>query len=374
MRQFINSIAFLLLFISCNESGKTNKPNGIIENLENKCITNSDKLIFRRKVEPHENAFSLLVPESWQIEGGIYRVNPLNQGGPSQSFASKLDFTVKKDKNGTVMIRWLPDVLYFDARYSPAGKMGLFPEGSNYQGMTVYNLMSAENFIKKIVFPFVHPNVKNIEVTETKNLREIAKNYSNRVKQAMPYTTMSYDAALVNFNYLEKGKHFQETMFCIIENWGQLGAGMWGNKETFFVRVPKNELSKWEGIFSTIQNSVNINLQWLIGEIKGQAIRGEIAVNNQKEIEKIGRMITANRQKTNSEINNDMYLTLTKQEEYVNPYTNEIEVSTNQWQHRWINESGDVIFTNNKEYNPNVDLNLNSSDYKISKVRKRFPN
>ena len=44
-----------------------------------------------------------------------------------------------------------------------------------------------------------------------------------------------------------------------------------------------------------------------------------------------------------------MYLTLTEQEEYVNPYTNEVEVGTNQWQHRWINESGDVIYTDNEE-------------------------
>ena len=69
-----------------------------------------------------------------------------------------------------------------------------------------------------------------------------------------------------------------------------------------------------------------------------------------------------------------MFLTLTEQEEYVNPYTNEIEVGTNQWQHRWVNESGDVIYTDNESYDPNVDINLNRSDFKRSKIRKRFPN
>ena len=90
------------------------------------------------------------------------------------------------------MIRWLPDILYFDARYSPAGQMGLFPEGSNYQGMTVYNLMCPETFISRIAFPYAHPNAQNVIVIETKNLTNVANKYSQRVKQAMPYATMSY--------------------------------------------------------------------------------------------------------------------------------------------------------------------------------------
>jgi len=86
----------------------------------------------QRVNEPRENAFSILIPTGWKVDGGIVRVDPLAQGGPAQSIAAKLDFTVKKDTRGTVMIRWLPDVLFFDPRYSPAGQMGLLPVGSNY--------------------------------------------------------------------------------------------------------------------------------------------------------------------------------------------------------------------------------------------------
>ena len=68
-----------------------------------------------------------------------------------------------------------------------------------------------------------------------------------------------------------------------------------------------------------------------------------------------------------------MYLTLTDQEEYVNPYTNEIEIGTNQWQYRWVSESGDVIYTDSEEYDPNIDINLNRSDFKRSRIRERFP-
>ena len=83
--------------------------------------------------------------------------------------------------------------------------------------------------------------------------------------------------------------------------------------------------------------------------------------------------MTSHRQKTNAEIHNDMFLTLTEQEEYINPYINEIELGTNQWQYRWINESGDVIYTDDKDYDPYTDIKLNRSDFKRSNIRKRFP-
>ena len=367
MRSLFFFLSILTLIYSCGNTDNGDIPAYIIPS------DNNDARIFERKNEPMENAFSILVPEGWKIKGGIYRVDPNTQGGPSQSIAAKLDFTVQKDEKGSAMIRWLPDVLYFDARSSPAGQMGLFPQGSNYQGMTVLNLLSSEDFILQVAFPYAHPSARNVNVVETKKLYDVSQNYSRRVKQAIPYSTMSYDASLVKIKYEEGGLRFEEVMVAIIENWGQLGAGMWGNKETFLIRAVDGELTNWEPIFSVVQNSVKLNLHWLIGEIKGQATRGQIAVNTQKEIERIGREITSHRQKTNAEIHNDMFLTLTEQEEYVNPYTNEIELGTNQWQYRWINESGDIIYTDNEDYDPNTDIKMNRTDFKRSSIRKRFP-
>jgi len=371
------TMSLIMIFTYCANTDKNEKTSLINKEVRNakfsSKLNHNGAIIFQKKYEPRENAFSILVPKGWQIEGGIHRVNPI-ESGPSNAIAAKLDFTIKKDNAGSVMIRWLPDVLYFDARHSPAGQMGLFPEGSNYQGMTVLNLMSAEKFITSIAFPYAHPNASNVQIVKKKKLINIANNYGKRVKQAMPYSTMSYDVSIVKMTYSENGIPYEELMVSIIENWGQLGAGMWGNKETYLIRTPLNKFKNWESIFSVIQNSVELNMNWLKGEIKGQANRGEIAVNTQKEIERIGREISTHKRKTNAEIHNDMFLTLTDQEEYINPYTNEIEAGTNQWQHRWINESGDVIYTDSEDYNPNTDVNLTRSDFKRSKIRKRFPN
>lgn len=122
-----------------------------------------------------------------------------------------------------------------------------------------------------------------------------------------------------------------------------------------------------------MQNSVVINSQWLAGEIRGQMQRAGIVAQTMQEIQRIDREIVEHRQKTNAEIHNDMFLTLTDQEEYVNPYTNQVEIGSNQWQYRWVNESGEVVYTNREDYNPNQDVNLNRSDFKKTPVRKRFP-
>jgi hypothetical protein len=365
MRYFKITIIVLILLTNCNDASD----NTGSKSPQSKSNQN-DALVFKRINEPKENAFSILIPKGWETDGGIFRVNPISEG-PTNAVAAKLDFAVKRDAAGSVMIRWLPDMIYYDSRYSPAGQMGLFPPGSNYQGMLVAYLQSPEDFITQFVIPYAHPNAESFAVTSSKNLSSVARNFTTRTNQIIPYGTFSYDAGVLAVQYSENGIAYEERIVTVIENWGELGTGMWGNKETFLIRAPKGKLTEYEKIFSVIQSSVTLNMQWLQGELRGQAHRGEIVLETQREVQRIGKEITEHRQKTNSEIHNDMYLTLTEQEEYVNPYNNEVEVGSNQWQHRWINESGDVIYTDQEDYDPNIDINLNMSDFKRTPIRKR---
>ena len=330
-------------------------------------------LVFERRSEPREGAYTVLVPNGWEIDGGIFRVDALSSGGPGNAIAAKNDFTVRKDRQGSVQIRWLPDVMFFDASQSPAGQMGMFPPGSNYQGMTVYPVMPAPQFIVSLAFPYAHPNASNVQVVEQKPLPKLAQSYQQRVYSMMPGLTFTYDAAMVTFTYDEGGVTYYERMTAMVENWGQLGAGLWGNKESICMRAPKGELDRWEPVLSVIQNSIQINTQWLAGELKGQAQRGEIVANTQREIQRIEQEIYEHRRKTNEEIHNDMFLTLTDQEEYVNPHTNEVEIGSNQWKYRWVNEGGEVIYTDEESYNPNIDVNLNRTGFERTPIREREP-
>lgn len=76
-------------------------------------------VIFHKVAEPKENAFTMLVPKGWLVEGGIYRVDPSRAGGPGNSVEAKCDIAVKSDRSGTVMLRRLPKVNYADGPIVP---------------------------------------------------------------------------------------------------------------------------------------------------------------------------------------------------------------------------------------------------------------
>ncbi len=325
-------------------------------------------IYFKKVTEPNEGAFELLVPKGWQTKGGIFRLDPIQNGGAGNSIAAKYDFVVYNNESLDVQIRWLPDYLFMDMRNSPAA--AFFPEGSNNNGMLVMNKTDPVSFIMQVVLPYAHPGIQNVKKTDEKPLTGIATAYHEYASKT-PMLTMSYSAAQVNIEYSENGKVYEEVIVAVIEDWGQMGAGMWGNKSCLYIRAPKGEMKGWAPVLETIHTSVVINIQWLIGEIKGQQVRGGELTKVQQQIQNIDKDIAALRQKTNHEIHNDMYLTLTDQEEYINPYTNELETGTNQWDHRWQNDLGEIIYTNNESYDPNTDPNMQVSGFKRSVIRKR---
>jgi hypothetical protein len=350
---FILPIVILCFGISC-----TSQPTS----------QNGNEIYFKKIKEPNEGAFTVLIPNGWKTKGGIFRLDPTTSGGAGNAIAAKYDFAVFNNANADVQIRWLPDYLFFDMRYSPAA--GMFPSGSNYNGLEVRPKTNAVNFILNVAIPFSHPNISHVKPSENKTLTGLAQAYRDYASK-IPMLTMNYDAALVKFEYTENEKQYEEIMIAVVEDWGQMGAGLWGNKNCVFVRAPKGELEKWAPVMETIHTSVEIDIPWIQGEMKGQQVRGAKMLEVQQQTQNIDREITAHQQKINHEIHNDIYLTLTEQEEYVNPYTNQVEIGTNQWQHRWQNTLGEIIYTDNENYNPNHDTNLQVSGFKRSAVRKR---
>ena len=244
-------------------------------------------------------------------------------------------------------------------------------------GMPVVYRVSPEEFLVNTVFPQLRPGAADVRVVETKKLPSLAESYRQRTA-AIPIIggQFQFDAAMVTLDYVENGTRFRERMITLICDFGSVGAGMWNNDETATFRAPVAEFQAWEPVVQVIVNSVQINMPWLAGELRGQIQRSGKYRDVQAEVERIGREIAAHRQKTNAEINNDMFLTLTGKEEYVNPYTNQVEVDSGAWRHRWVNESGEIVFTNDESYNPNVvpDPPFNRTDFKRSQIRPRFPN
>jgi hypothetical protein len=326
-----------------------------------------DPLVLVQYTETKEKAFSLLIPKGWKTEGGIFYVDPNTAGGSANSVGPKVNFSVKKDDAGTVMLQWLPDFYYCDMRFSPAGQMGLFPPGSSYNGMLVAVCPQAKDFLLNIAFPQVRPRAQNLQIVEVKPLPQVAQQFA----KAVPVPGLQYDAAMVTVSYLENSVRLEEQMFTVIENMGQAGAGLWQNKQTVFARAPVDEFKAWEKVGSLIYYSVKINPQWLAAVTRATNQRSQTALNTQKYIQQLDAEIVANRQKVNAEMRHNGYLTLTGQEDYVNPHTGETEIRPDGWKYHWQNSGGEVIVSNDGNYDPNQDVNVKRTDFKKSSVRPR---
>lgn len=329
----------------------------------------SPPLVFTKYFDKTEGAFFVLVPKGWITQGGMVRVNPLAaQGGVGNATEAKIDFAVAKDATGKVQIRWIPKINY--AQPSAANSM----LGGNWNGMPVVAYPRAADFLGRMLFPALHPQARNVKVVETAQRPDIvAAVYQMPVAQAIRSQGGAFhaDAATLTVTYEEGGVRFKEILFAAVEGYAMMGAGLWDNPFTIVARAPEAEFEAWGPVARTVVNSFALNPLWLQGEMAGQARRADIAAATLRDISRVDAEIARSRSQTMAAIQQDQYLTLTSQELYVNPRTKEVELGSNEWKHRWVGPGGEVIYTDDGSWNPNLDPSLKLSGFERSPVKKR---
>jgi hypothetical protein len=327
-------------------------------------------IAFERVLEPREGAFTILVPQGWQGQGGIYRVNAAQAGGPLNAIEAKCDLLYMSDAKGTIAFRILPDIVY--AHTGVGG--GFWAPGSSYQGATVRQVEDAATHVKAI-FAYLHPNAVSPATLKLTHLpgekQSLAHGlaYTNKMLAQIGLGHMQFqcDAAGGAFEYTESGIQYREIIVCGIVD--MRAAMTWKNTRTLAFRAPVAEFDRWRSVFDIMRGSIRFNPQWILSEAKGQQQRANIVMKVFDEIRRIDREIVRKTTINREEIMNDNYLVLTGQEEYVNPHTNQIETDTDAYRYRWTTAGGDVYYTNREEENPNTFLH--KTDYKRTEIRKR---
>ncbi len=331
-------------------------------------------LLMQRTWEPNEKAFTFMVPKGWIFSGGIFNVNPQTQNGPGNSMAPKCDLTVKKDEQGTVMIRFAPAWNYADLTYSPTG-FGLFRPGQYYQGMLVKVLPTPKQFLTEI-FKTVRPQAKQVTVIAEDSMREMVEAVSkanqqvNRQLQQMGLKPNRYEGLALLVEYTEGAQRFREVLRTIITD-ARTGAFMWTNEYTIQFRAPMNEFEAWKPALDVIYNSIELNPQWMAAVTKAMDQRAKMALDTQRYINKVANDIVENRRRTHAEIRYENYLFISGQDEYVNPFTKKVELDTSAYRHRWMNNQGDILYTDENAYDPNKYEQRPNLEWKATPVRPR---
>lgn len=321
-------------------------------------------LYLHRQWEPREKAFTVLLPAGWIFEGGVLRLNPA--AGPTNSVGAKIDFALKRDKAGTAMIHFFPNITYKDPKWVPT-----FRIGSNYMGSMVYPVSNAQAYMTQFVFRKQHPQAQNVQVLERKPLPDLVRRYQQSGPSSGGLARMVYDAGMMSVVYDEGGVHYKEKMRAVIEDVEGQGLGMWTNHETVSVRAPAAEFDSVAPLFELLESSIKGNPQWVAGERQGAAIRSKNALDTQRYLQQKRDEMLANQRQTNAEARYSHWLDITGQEDYVNPHTGELELGSNQWKNRWESSNGDLVYSNDPAYDPNFDPKAAHTDYKQSAVRVR---
>ncbi len=339
--------------------------------------TDASVLVFERRHEPREKAFTFLVPKGWKVEGGMFNVDPTQAGGPGNSMEPKCDLTTKKDRAGTVFLRWLPSYNYADMSKSPqaAYSAGFFPPGSSYQGMEVKPKPGVQDFLMG-TFRKLHPGASNTKVKQRAPLPELAAFYRkitqpiNNSMAQLGLPPITYEAGGVVVDYTEGGVRYTETLLTALAD-ARGGAASWSNQYTLVTRAPAKEYDKWKPAFDIMRQSIEFNPKWIAKVSRAAAQRGQVVQDTMKHIQRIDQEIWENRQKVRSDIQHENYLALTGQEEYVNPFTKKVERDTSAYEHRWTTPDGGRIYTDDPEFDPNRVDELSNVKWKQTKVRKR---
>ncbi len=312
-------------------------------------------MVLERTWEPNERAYWFLKPKGWQISGGIFNVDPLKMNGPGNTLAPKNDLTVKLDAAGTVMFRWAPVWYYADLTYAPLA--GSFPVGSYYRGMLVKPMPTAKEFLLEGLRA-ARPGLAGLKIVAEDPMREMVEAYQKvnaQLNQSLASTGVQpakYDAAALLVEYNEGGQLFRETLVTVLVD-TRASAFMWSNERTVHLRAPAADFALWKPVLDTIRTSDHMNPQWVASMNRERARRTQMAQDTDSYLRRVANEIVEHRRQANAEIRHEQWLFISGQEEYKNPYTGEIERDSSAYRHRWVNNQGDVILTDQNDFDPN---------------------
>ncbi|MFH2092949.1 MAG: hypothetical protein ABIJ31_11355 [Pseudomonadota bacterium] len=353
---FVVSVAIILLFIP---------PCMFISFAEE---TQPLGIVFEKKNEPKEHAFTIKVPKGWSMEGGVFRLLAHEIGGPLNATESKCDLTLKSDSRGSIYFRILPDIVYAH----PGIGGGFFPVGTGYQGAEIKPFVDAPTFVAQ-VFTYLHPNAKKLKILKLQRLAgekqalDQGMAHMNQILNSINMQSNQSDVAGGVFEYMEDKIMYREVILSAVLN--MPAAVIWKNTRTLAFRAPAQNFNQWRATMDIIRFSIQFNLNWLIKEFQGQDQLARKAASVFKEMNRIDQEILQKSNINRNEIMNDNFLALTGQEEFVNPQTKEIETDTDAYRYRWKSPGGDMYYTNNEDDDPNIFLH--QSGFERTPVRKR---
>jgi len=313
-------------------------------------------------------AFRLLIPKGWQVQGGIQWAN-----NPALPASSRFRFF---NPQGSEQFELLPTQSFFWTD-NPLF-LSTNPPGTLRFGTLVASPVDLEGAFARVLLPQFRAGIDSFEVLKREAVPDLAK---LALGPAAPGVESQGDAGKLRFAYRASGRAFEEEMYAAVTHFvtrlppsmlaGPSFIDYWFVDYVFSFRAARGELDAHAPLFQTMLFSLQVNPQWFAKVVNTKeylaqmAIRGIQAVGRAGEIAaKAGSDMRAEqqadwerRQAAQDRAAENFTDNVRGVERFTDPHAGtEVELPSG-YGYAWANDLGEYVITASPSYNPNLESN-----------------
>jgi len=301
-------------------------------------------------------AFRMLVPESWRMEGGIVWQGEL-------ATLAYLQMRVA-EPSGVRALEVFPIIPY---TWNERGYLG-FPPGSLYLGMYVVQPMDPDAYVRGMLLPQMRGTVRPT-IVRSEPLPDLVKEVAATVQE--PGAVKQVAATRTRIEYQQNGKAIEEDIYCIIV-YAQVpalpGVTMWGPERLFGFRAEKGQLDRQAPLLQAMSASLRLSRGWFARYLQVRemwvqnqmdAIRraGELSrylARTSDEMSEMQQRAWENRQASDDRRAEAFSEYIRGVETYHDPYGGRNVQLPSGYGDVWVSRGGEYILANDPNFNPNV--------------------
>ncbi|SLM28071.1 exported hypothetical protein [Desulfamplus magnetovallimortis] len=247
-----------------------------------------------------ENAFTVMVPEGWQVQGGIMKISPNNIRTVVDGCGKKLYFTIY-DPVTMASITYFPTEMY--ASSAPGTSIINVPAGQVLNGMVqMPQLLSPSQYVRQVVFPSQSSDVQNVQWGKTESLASLASAW-NRAFHAEDQIPPQIVAESIEVAYDRGNTRFGELWTSLITSVTVYTSTIWMPDFTVAASAPLEKTDELAPVLKAVITSFRMNSTWLANASAGfdKCTKGVVAT--QEKIREMDRKISQKLRQVQSEIN-----------------------------------------------------------------------
>jgi hypothetical protein len=307
-------------------------------------------------------AYRILVPAGWQVEGGVTWI-------PERA-AAPTSLAVRASNPGAPEeYDFFPPQLF---QWSPLGER-IHGLGASVGGARILRPPDGPlPALRQIVMPLFRPQVREYSIIAAEELPRLAQAGAALYQQpGAPPGTVTAGRLLVE--YPEGREVMREELTCFYVRAEGIGGVIWALDQITSFKAPRGRLSELLPVFRTIAFSLQPNLDWynemtLVTQTLVQGAlytqgeimkRAEIERRKNAAVSGIIRQEYEARQAVVSRMHENYDTKAIRGvERRSNPFTGGTEDVPNEYRHAWVNPLGEHLFTNNPSFDPNIGSTL----------------